>query len=186
MKSIKIEGIGDKEFIILVFLIMLACDVLFFKYVFPPIKHKREALLNQCQKYESEIKSKAGSIKRKKPVFVKIVRINEQIRLAEDKLMLLKNKKVSVLDVGKMIKTLFLQSGINVVSFNFSGLKRKKSRLIYNFDLVIDDSLNNIVYFLDRVENFSKNMQIPSYDLTLKKGQYEAKIKIEYVQVNMQ
>ncbi len=185
MKNIKIKGIGDKEFIILVFLIILACNVLSFKYVFPPIKHKREVLLSQCRKYESEIKSKANSIKRKKSVFVKIVRINEEINLVEDKLMLLRNKKVSVLDVGKMIKTLFLQSGINVVSFKFSGLKRKKNRLIYNFDLVIDDSLNNIVYFLDRVENFSKNMQIPSYGLTLKKDQYEAKMKIEYVQVNM-
>ena len=185
MKNIKIEGIGDKEFVILVFLIIFVCDVLYFKYIFPPIKHKREALLNQCQNCDSKINSKVSSINKKKSVFTKIVKINEKVRLAEDKLLLLKNRKVSVLDVGKMIKSLFLQSGINVISFKFSGLEKKKNRLIYKFDLIADDSLNNIAYFLDRVENFSNNMQIPSYSLSLKKGTCEAKIRIEYVQVSM-
>ncbi len=186
MKNLKIGEIDYRQLMILIFVLVIAIDLLFIKYIFPPVRIKRDNLLKDCRRYESSIKSKIESVKRREIVFRKIVETKEKIKILENNLTLLKSKKVSVLDVGKMLKSLFLQSGINVVSFNVLGIKKEKYRVIYEFSLVVDDSLRNIVYFLDRVESYSQNMQIPQYDLKVKNGMYEARIKIEYVQVNIQ
>ncbi|WP_025270336.1 hypothetical protein [Hippea sp. KM1] len=187
MKAIQIKkDVSLKELVILAVLLIIAVNIVFFKYILPPLKHKREALIDNCINYETEIYSKLSSIQNKQQVFNKIVRARKEIQFMKDKIALLKNKKVSVLDVGHMIKELLLKTGINVVSFNVAQIKRDGFKDIYEFDLVIDDTLKNIVYFLDAIEDYSQNMQVPSYSIASKNGLYEAKLRIEYVQVNMQ
>jgi len=186
LRNLRIGEIDYKQLITLVSLLIVVIDFIFVRYVFPPVKVKRDRLLKDCKRYESEIMFKIESIKRREVVFKKIADVKEKIEIIKNDLALLRSKKVSVLDVGNMIKSLFLKSGINVVSFKIIGTKKEKYRIIYDFSLVVDDSLKNIVYFLDRVENYSWNMQIPQYTMKDKQGTYEAKINIEYVQVNIQ
>ncbi|AEA34107.1 hypothetical protein [Hippea maritima] len=186
MKFNGLKEIGFREFIILIIVLIVAIDVFFIKAIMPTLAKQRAALLSKCNRYESKIYSLINSIESRKDVFRKIAKTKEAVETYKEQISLLKNKKVSILDVGNMIKALFLKSGINVMSFKVEGIENQRYRIIYKFNVKINDTLENIVYFLDTVENYSNNMQIPSYEISKKDDIYNAKLKIEYVQVNMQ
>ena len=182
--KLNLTEIRHKEFIIVVVLILAVVDFVFFKYVLPPLLKKRTESVIKCKAYERRIYSLLKSIDKKKVVFKKIIDVNNQIETYKELILLLKNKKVGVLNVAHMIKALFLKSGINVVSFKVASVRKEKERIIYSFQVVIKDSLENIVKFIDIVENYSQNMQVPSFSLKQGKGLYQTNMNIEYVQVN--
>jgi ACT domain-containing protein len=169
------------ELLLLFAVLFFFINFLYYTYVYSYLQKKKQEVSNQIIGVNNSINTELLKYNSSMNIFNKIKSIKSEIRETEDKLILLKTKVKTDIQISDIIKSLIKESGINLHDLSLKDKKTEGNNFVYTFDVAVSGKLENLVRLVDKIDNKNELLKINSYNIKKEENNYKMKIIISSI-----